>query len=98
MVKNLGLCLIGIGKNYVGEQAKSLGLIFEKGLVSSVGSLEVCAGYEAGRESTIHATHKIYKEEESEAILLVDASNAFTSVNRKTVLHNIEIICPPIAK
>ena len=39
--------------------------------------------------------HKIYEEDESEAILLVDA---FNSVNRKTFLHNIGIICQPLAK
>ena len=38
------------------------------------------------------------EEDESEAILLVDASKAFNSVNRKTFLHNIRIICPPLAK
>ena len=61
-----------------------------KYLISSVCSLQVCAGHEAGCELIIHAMHKIY-EEESEVILLVDASNAFNSVNRKTFLHNIGI-------
>ena len=37
------------------------------------------------------------KEEASEAVLLVDANNAFNSVNRKLFLHNIEIICPILA-
>ena len=46
----------------------------------------------------MYAMHKIYEEDESEAILLVDASTAFNSVNRKTFLHNIGIICPPLAK
>ena len=32
------------------------------------------------------------------AILLVDASIAFNSVNRKTFLHNVGIISPPLAK
>ena len=68
-----------------------------KYLISSVCSLQVCAGHEAGCELIIHAMHKIY-EEESEVILLVDASNAFNSVNRKTFLHNIRIICSPFAK
>ena len=66
-----------------------------KDLISSVGSLHVRAGHEAGCESIIHAMHKIYEEDESEVILLVDA---FNSVNRKTFLHNIGIICQPLAK
>ena len=34
----------------------------------------------------------------NEVILLVGASEAFNAVNRKTFLHNIDIIFPPIAK
>ena len=40
---------------------------------------------------------KIYKEEHTEAVLLVDAANAFNSVNRKVFLHNINIVCPSIS-
>jgi len=33
----------------------------------------------------------------SEAVLLVDASNAFNSLNRETALHNCLISCPTLA-
>ena len=69
-----------------------------KDLISPVGSLQVCAGYEAGCESVICAMDKIYEGDKLEAILLVDASNVFKSVNRKTFLHNIEIICQTCSK
>ena len=32
-----------------------------------------------------------------EAVLLVDATNAFNSVNRQAALHNISILCPSLA-
>ena len=32
-----------------------------------------------------------------EAALLVDASNAFNSINRKAALHNIAILCPSLS-
>ena len=32
-----------------------------------------------------------------EAVLLVDAENAYDAVYRKTFLHNIKVICPLIA-
>ena len=35
----------------------------------------------------------VYEEQSAEAVLLVDASNAFNSVNRNAFLHNVEIIC-----
>ena len=35
---------------------------------------------------------------QTEAIIIVDAENAFNSINRKALLHNIEYLCPAIAK
>ena len=35
-----------------------------------------------------------FDQDESEAILLVDAANAFNSINRKVLLHNIQYLCP----
>ncbi len=36
----------------------------------------------------------IFSSEECEAILLVDANNAFNTLNRQATLHNIRILCP----
>ena len=57
-------------------------------------SLQVCAGQEAGSEAAIHAIYEVYQQDE--AVLLVDAGNAFNSINRKAILHNISITCPLI--
>ena len=38
-----------------------------------------------------------YQDETTEAVILVDASNAFNSINRNVFLHNISIICPSIS-
>ena len=40
--------------------------------------------------------YNIYQQDETKAVLLVDAENAFNSVNRKAMLHNIFITCPLI--
>ena len=90
--KNPGLRPVGIGEILRRTAGKVIVSHIRKDLISSVGSLQICAAHEAGCESIIHAMHKIYEEDESEAILLVDASNAFNSVNRKTFLHNIGTI------
>ena len=60
----------------------------------SVGSLQVCAGQAGGCEAAIHAMLTMYEEEETNAVLLIDAANAFNSINRKVMLRNIERICP----
>ena len=95
---NLGLRSIGTGELLRRIAGKVIVSNIQKNLISSVGSLQVCAGHETGCETIIHAMHKIYEEDKSEAILLVDASNAFNSVNRKTFLHNIRIICSLLVK
>ena len=54
----------------------------------------MCADHEAGAEAAIHAMQQIRDEESIEGILLIDASNAFNSLNRRVALHNIQIVCP----
>ena len=36
----------------------------------------------------------IVLEESSQGVLLIDASNAFNSLNRRVALHNVQILCP----
>ena len=57
---------------------------------------QVCTGQEAGSEAAIHAIYDVYQQDETDAALLVDADNAFNSINRKAMLHNISITCPLI--
>ena len=95
--KSPGLRPIGVGEILRRIAGKALVAVIRDGIVSSVGSLQVCAGHEGGCEAAVHAMHKIFQEEDTEAVLLVDASNAFNSVNRKVFLHNIDIVCPALA-
>ena len=65
--------------------------------MQAAGSLQVCAGLEAGVEAAIRAMYDIYNDEHSEAVLLVDAENAFNSINRNVMIHNISVVCPAIS-
>ena len=49
------------------------------------------------RLPAFHATHNIFESDETDAALLVDASNAFNSLNRAAALHNVRVLCPIIA-
>ena len=40
---------------------------------------------------------EIFDEEGTDAVLFIDASNAFNSLNRKAMVHNMEYLCPPMA-
>ena len=91
--KNPGSQPIGVGEILRRIIRKVIVSVLKKEAVSSAGSLQVCAGKEAGSEAAIHAIEKISKVESTEADLLVDAENAFNSINRKVFLHNIFILC-----
>ena len=45
----------------------------------------------------MHAVRSAFEDDDTEAVLLVDASNAFNSLNRKTALHNIRSLCPTLS-
>ena len=94
--KNPGLRPIGVGEILRRIAGKVVVSLVRGDVISSVGSLQVCGGHEAGCEAAIHAMHTIFEEENTEAIILIDAANAFNSINRNVFLHNISIICPAI--
>ena len=83
--------LISLGKN------TGLRPIFVGEVLRRTGPLQVCAGQEPGCEAAVHDMSKMYKEEHTEAVLLVDTANAFNFVNRKIFLHNIKVVCPSIS-
>jgi hypothetical protein len=47
-----------------------------------------------GIEVAVHAMRHIFEGDECEAVLLIDAENAFNKLNRKAALKNIKQICP----
>ena len=44
----------------------------------------------------VHAMH-IFSEEKTEVVLLIDVENAFSSINRQVMLHNMKFLCPLIS-
>ena len=76
----------------LGQYCGLLSKIYQKGLI---GSIQLCGGQVAGCEAAVHAVQKLFDDESTEAILLVDAINA---INRQAALHNNRFNCPAISK
>ena len=53
---------------------------------------------EVDAEAAIHAVHDIFEDNTTEAVLLIDAEDAFNSINRKAMLHNISVLCSIISR
>ena len=77
--------------------SKAILAVIRSDIREVVGSLQLCIGQRLGCEVSIHALNKIYEEEETEAILIVDPSNAFNRLNRKATLSNAMNLCPAIS-
>ena len=76
MSKNPGLRPIGV--------AEVLRRIISKAILAikeAAGGVQLCVGQVSGCEAGVHAMRGIFDDEETEAILLVDATNAFNSLN-----------------
>ena len=92
-----GLRLIGVGELYRRIAEKAVMILLKKDVVQVAGLLYLRGGQVAGSELTIHAMHDIFNDNNMEGILLIDAENAFNSINLKVMLPNLKFIFPVIA-
>jgi ribonuclease HI len=91
---NPGVRPIGIGEILRRLVGKLVVGHIRQDIIDAAGPLQTCAGLKAGIEASIHAMRRVYEEETTEGILLVDAENAFNNLNRQVALHNIKNYAP----
>jgi hypothetical protein len=68
--------------------------IVKDDIAKSTGPLQTCL--EGGCEAAVHATQEFFSNPDIHGVLLVDASNTFNTLNRKSAIHNIKKICPSV--
>ena len=85
---------IGVGEVVRRIIGKCVTKVTKQDIIEASSSLQVCAGQKSGSEAAIH---NIFETDNTDAVLLIDASNAFNSLNRAAALHNVRILCPTIA-
>ena len=91
-----GVKPIGAGEVLRRIIGKLVSWTFGKNIKQAAGPLQTCANHGAGAEAAIHSMRKIFEDDETDAVLLIDASNAFICMNRKVAMHNVQILCPVI--
>ena len=95
--KNPGVRPIGIGEVLRRILGKTVSNFLKIDIIDSVGPLQLAAGQDGGCEAAIHAMNDMFKEDNCEGVLMVDATNAYNSLNRATSLLNLAHICPEFA-
>ena len=73
---------IGVGEVIRRIMGKCVMHVTKPDVINASGSLQVCAGHKSGSEAAIHAMRRIFEADETVAVLLIDASNAFNALNR----------------
>ena len=58
---------------------------------------QVPPGQIGGAETAIPAVRELFESDDTEVVLLIDAHNAFNSLNRQVALRNIPSLCPSLA-
>ena len=92
-----GVRPIGVGEVPRRIIAKAILTIIGWDMESVAGPFQLCAGQDGGCEAAEYTMRNIFDVPETEAVLLVDANNAFNPLNRRAALHNISVICPLLA-
>ena len=92
--KNPGVRHIGIGEVLRRILGKVILNIIRPEIMEAAGSLQLCAGQDAGIEAAIHAMRDIFDDTETEGMLFAGATNAFNSLNREVCLQNVQHLCP----
>ena len=88
-----GVRPIGIGEVVRRIIGKAVMRTVKHDLQDAVGAIQLCAGQDAGCEAAVHAMEHVFAEEDTEAMILVDATNAFNRLNRQVTLLNCGAVC-----
>ena len=85
---------IGVGEVLRRIVGKTISWALSDEIQTAGGSLQVSTGLKGGAEAAIHAMKSVFEKECTDAVILVDAENAFNRLNRQAALHNIQYLCP----
>ncbi len=91
-----GVRPIGVGEVIRRIVGKAVMNTLKQDIINNTAPVQLCGGLQGGVEAAIHAVRKIFNDDSTKAILLVDAENAFNSLNRNTALWNLQYICPEL--
>ena len=94
--KNPGLRSIGVGEVLRRIMGKVVMVAFSEDVVRCSSVAQMC-GRSSGSEGAIHAMRRMYVDQTTEAVVLVDSANTFNNLNLEALIHNIKYICPEIA-
>ena len=95
---NGGTRPIGVGETLRRVVTKAIIGLSKPAAKGTASIQQLAAGHRSGCEAAVHGLREHFESPETEAVILLDAENAFNSINRKLAVHNIKYTCPEIAQ
>ena len=91
-----GVRPVGVGETLRRVIGKVVCLVTKVDAEHLCGVSQLCAGLGAGIEGAIHAINEIFDDNSKDGwgVLMVDARNAFNSLNRMAALWNVRVLWP----
>ena len=86
---------IGVGEVLRRIVGKAISWCLSQEIQEAGGPLQVSTGLKGSAEAAIHAMKTLFDQDSTDAIILVDAANAFNRLNRQAALHNLQYLCAP---
>lgn len=91
--KNSGVRSIGVGKVFRRIIGEIIGWVFKGDIQEVPGPLQTVTGLQGKVETAKHDMKNIFEDDETEAVILADASNSFNLLKRMFALHNVQVFC-----
>ena len=76
---------------------KAVLFVTKGALQETAGPKQLCTGHVSGIEAAVRVMRSIFSSGDTKAIRLVDAGNAFNSLNHQVALCNLRHLCPTLA-
>ena len=76
---------------------KAVMKVVKSDMQNAIGRTQLCTGQDAGCKAVIRDMECIFTEESTEGMILVNATNAFNTLNRQVTLLNCDKICPAMS-
>lgn len=91
--KNPGVRSIGVGTVFRRIIGEVIDWVLKGDIPEVPGPLRTVTGLQGKVEAAKHDMKNIFEDDETEAVILADASNAFNLLKRMFALHSVQVFC-----
>jgi hypothetical protein len=89
---------VGIGEALRRLVCKAIARVTQEEVREACGAMQLCGGMPSGCEAGARAIQELWDDPEVEAVLFIDARNAFNTMNRAEAIRTATERCPIIAR